>query len=61
MSGKFKLNIGVEVIPSNLLPYDILNEETGELIVVHMIEKGNNIYVSERLFDALEKRFGELK
>ena len=53
---RFEIEMGVTIIQSGLLPQIIENEATGELETVHMIQKGNAIYVSQELYSALDKR-----
>ena len=56
MTERFKNEIGVEIIQSGSLPQQIPNEKTGELETVHMIQKGDAIYVSPMLYSELVKR-----
>ena len=60
---RFINEIGVPIIQSSMLPQTIVNEETGESEgITHMIQIGNEIYVSEELFRGLKKRLkGDVK
>jgi len=45
--------IGINIIKSNNLPVEFLNEKTGEMEVSHMVQIGDTVYVSEELFDGI--------
>jgi hypothetical protein len=49
--------LGINIIRSNNLPVEFLNEKTGETEISHMIQIGNEIYVSEELFRGLKEEF----
>ena len=53
---KFTIEMGVEIIQTNLLPQRTMNKNTGEIETVHMIQKGNALYVSKKLYDSLKER-----
>jgi len=56
MTDKFTIEMGVEIIQTNLLPQQIMNKKTGEMEIIHMIQKGNALYVSKKLYDSLQER-----
>lgn len=49
--------IGINIIKSNNLPVEFYNKKTKEMEIVHMMQIGDTIYVSEELFEALEEEF----
>lgn len=49
---------GIEIIRSGNLPVEIFNEKTKKMEIFHMIQKGNALYVSDELYQALDKRYG---
>lgn len=49
--------IGINIIKSNNLPVEFYNKKTKEMEIVHMVQIGDTIYVSEELFEALEEEF----
>lgn len=53
---RFTIEMGVEIIQTNLLPQQTMNKNTGEMETVHMIQKGNAFYVSEKLYNLLKQR-----
>lgn len=52
---KFTIEMGVEIIQTNHLPQQIKNKDTGEMETVHMIQKGNALYVSKKLYESLKE------
>ena len=54
MTERFINEIGVPIIQTNNLPQTVVNEETGESEIIHMIQIGNEIYVSEALYNGLK-------
>lgn len=49
--------IGINIIKSNNLPVEFYNKKTKEMEIVHMVQSGDTIYVSEELFEPLEEEF----
>lgn len=52
---------GIGIIRSGNLPVEIFNEKTKEMEIFHMIQKGNTLYVSDELYQALDKRYGGIE
>lgn len=47
------------MIPTNLLPLKQLNEETGKMGIVHMIQKDDVFYVSYEVFEKAKEEWGD--
>ena len=48
---------GIKIIRSTQLPVEIYNQKTKEKEVFHMIQSGDVLYVSEKLYNALIDNF----
>ena len=50
--------LGINIIKSNVLPVEIIDEDTGEIVdIIHMVQNGDKIYVSKELFDGIKEHF----
>ena len=46
---------GVEIVNDPSLPVEILNEETNEFEVFHMIREGYTLFISKEVYEELIK------
>lgn len=51
---QFINELGIPIIQTNNLPQTVINKETGESETIHMVQIGNEIYVSETLYNGIK-------
>lgn len=56
MSGNKRFE-GIEIIRNPNLPIEIINEETNEIEVFHMVQNGNTLHVSDDLYKSCQEIF----